>query len=77
VVEAIDGRLARRPILTRRFALQFPDERLVASGRYRLDSYGAVGDGSSTTSSTFVGGTGAVGIGLAVGSVIAGDLHIT
>ena len=73
VREAMEGRLVDRPILTSRFALQFPGERLVASGRYRLDWSGAIGDGSYSSRSFFVGGTGAVGIGLAAGSLIASN----
>lgn len=70
VHEAVAGRLDSRPLLTSRFALEIEEERLVASGRYSLEWWGTVGDGRYSTQTIFVGGTGALGIGLAAGSLI-------
>jgi hypothetical protein len=69
VRQTMDGTLDQRPFLTSRFALNFEGERLLASGYYRQDWWGAIGDGSYTYNSTLVAGTGALGLGLAAGTL--------
>lgn len=65
------GTLDDRPFLASRFALTYPGERVLGVGPYDLRWWGAVGDGSwSIGGSTFVAGTGRLGMGLVAGSLI-------
>lgn len=70
----IEDRLHERPFLASRFALAYPDERLVASGAYDLQWWGAAGDGSWSVGSTFVGGTGRLGAAMVVGSIVGSSI---
>jgi hypothetical protein len=59
------------PVLAHSFALDLaPNDRLLASGGYALDWWGAAGDGSYMTSSFIAGGTGVFGLGLLAATAI-------
>jgi hypothetical protein len=63
------GKLKDQPCLAHTFAID-RDEHLYAAGAYTLHWWGTLGDGSWSTSSFIAGGTGAVGMGMLVGSAI-------
>ena len=74
VNDAIAGRLEQRPLLTSRFALAYTDDKLFAGGNYLLDWWGATGDGSYSYNRGFVAGTGLIGMGAMVGSLIGNSV---
>lgn len=74
VAATATGELDRLPRLASNLALSYDDEQLVAVGDYRLDWWGANGDGTWSHAGGFAAGTGPIGIGLAVGSLIGNSV---
>lgn len=70
VNDTMGGRVESRPSIATRFATNCQGERVVATGYYAWSWWGAVGDGSWSVGQSMVVGTGAIGMGLMVGSVI-------
>lgn len=68
LTEVNGGRLHLLPDISTSFSLTWPAERVVAEGRYTLEHFHAVGDGSYLKNGGWFVGGGALGVALMVGT---------